>query len=373
MTQTARTTPRRLEDLHRHFRAARGRARDEKWAQAAATALILDDVAEPAVVARLEQLLDTLRASDEPIEELYGPAQHWAEEQLPRLREQGEVTPEIARPRSLREAAVITLVGTAAFSMIFLVVGLLDGAEAISMLPLAAPLGLALAITLLQAVFAAVLRRRSFLVAVGVTVVALGALSTAAGWDLVTLADQATRSLSVWWHLPIAGLAGLLAWGFDHVPDRAAWGRRRATPPATSSPGSAAQAAPLDDHQWLDEAAAALRLRGDISDRRVRRVLAEARAHAEDVGSSLVEEFGSPQTYARRHGPQAGVRPRHRAWWMAGIALVATVPLIDEVITHGTIWHPDLLRWAGLVVLAALATGMAWRASRRERRVTRPA
>lgn len=369
MTQTAHTTPRRLEELYRSFRAARGRARDEKWAQAAATALILDDVAEPAVVARLEQLLGTLRASDEPIEELYGPAQHWAEEQLPRLREQGEVTPEIARPRSLREAAVITLVGAAAFSMIFLVVGLLDGAGAISMLPLATPLGLALAITLLQAVFAAVLRRRSFLVAVGVTVVALGALSTAAGWGLVTLADQATRSLSVWWHLPIAGLAGLLAWGLDRVSDRAAWARRRATPPATSSPGSAAQAAPLDDHQWLDEAAAALRLRGDISDRRVRRVLAEARAHAEDVSSSLAEEFGSPQTYARRHGPQAGVRARRRAWWLAGVAVVTMYPLIDEMATEGLSWRADLMWRTALVIFLAAAAGMAWRASRRERRV----
>lgn len=371
MSQTARTTPRRLEDLHRRFRTARGRARDEKWAQAAATTLVLDDVAEAAVVTRLEQLLGTLRASDEPIEELYGPARHWAEEQLPRLREQGGVTPEIARPRSLREAVVLTLLGTAVFSVLLLVVVLLDGTATTTAVPLTTPIILALAITLLQALFAAVLRRRPFVVAVGVTVVTLGVLSTATGWGLVTLGDQATRSLSVWWHLPIAGVAGLFAWGLDRLEDRAAGESRRATRPATSSPGSAAQAAPLDDHQWLDEAAAALRLRGDISDRRIRRLLAEARIHADDADASLDEEFGSPQDYARRHRPQAGVRVRRRAWWMAGIALAATVPLVDEVVRHGTIWHPDLLWRAGLVALAALAAGMAWRASRCERRATR--
>ncbi|WP_010524767.1 hypothetical protein [Nesterenkonia sp. F] len=368
MMQTERTSPRQLEDLHRRFRSARGLARDEKWAQAAATVLILDDVAESAVVDQLEQLLGTLRASEEPIEELYGPARRWAEEQLPRLREEGTVTPEIARPRNFREAAVITLIGTSGFSVLLLVVVLVAGTATISLLPLVTPPTLALAIVLLQALFAAVLRRRPFVVAVGITAVALGALSTAAGWSLVTLADQATRSLSVWWHLPIAGIAGLLAWGLDRATDRATSVRGDATPPE-----SAAADAPLDDDQWLDQAAEALRMRGDISDRRIRRLLAEARTHADDADASLVEEFGSPQDYARRHRPQAGLRARRRAWWMAGVALVATVPLVDDLVTEGISWRADSMMRAALVAFLALAAVLAWRTSRREQQATRTA
>lgn len=372
MTPTARAAPRQLEDLHRRFRAARGSARDEQWAQSAAMALVLDDVPESAAVARLEQLLGTLSASDEPIEEIYGPAQHWAKDQLPRLREQGAVAPEIARPRSLREAAVITLTGISVFSVLLLVVVLIDGGTTTSTVPLATPVALALAIAALQALFAAVLRRRPFLIAAGVTAVALGALSAAAGWGLTALADQVTSTVSIWWHLPVAGVAGLLAWALDRRADRAA-AARRSTRSTTQSPEASGRTAPLDDHQWLDQAAAALRQRGDLSDRHLRRLLADGRAHAEDAESSLVEEFGSPQTYARRQPPQAGIRARRRAWWMAGVALVATVPLVDDLVTEGLSWRAELMWRTALVIFLAAAAGMAWRTSRRERLAARTA
>lgn len=370
MTPTARAAPRQLEDLHRRFRAARGSARDEKWAQSAAMALVLDDVPESAAVARLEQLLETLSASDEPIEELYGPAQHWAKDQLPRLREQGAVAPEIARPRSLREAAELTLTGTSVFSVLLLVVVLIGGGTTTSTVPLATPVALALAIVALQALFAAVLRRRPFIVAVGVTAVTLGALSTAAGWGLTALADQVTSTVSIWWHLPIAGVAEFLAWVLDRRADRSASADQRSAR-STTPPETAGRTTSLDDHQWLDEAAAALRLRGDLSDRRIRRLLAEARAHAEDAGSSLVEEFGSPTRYARRHRPQAGVRARRRAWWMAGVALVAMFPLIDDLLAEGLSWRADSMLRAALVAFLAVAAGLAWRTSRHERRAAR--
>ncbi|MDO5635447.1 MAG: hypothetical protein Q4G34_11355 [Micrococcus sp.] len=117
-----------------------------------------------------------------------------------------------------------------------------------------------------------------------------------------------------------------------------------------------------DDHAWAREIAGLLRVHAGLTDRRVREVVAEARAHAKDSGVRVAEEFGPPASYAARFRTDKNATLRRRAWGFTAIFAVVIVIQVSSAIEDGT------LNWwrVGLIVIMALFTVSAWRDVRRE-------
>ena len=83
------------------------------------------------------------------------------------------------------------------------------------------------------------------------------------------------------------------------------------------------------DVRWSLTLTEILRTRYAMSGARVRDIVAEAHAHAAESGSSVPEEFGTPEDYAARFAPDRARRARLTATLLAVLALLAALPLLD--------------------------------------------
>jgi hypothetical protein len=104
--------------------------------------------------------------------------------------------------------------------------------------------------------------------------------------------------------------------------------------------------------EWIRQLQENLRLRDDLSDRRIRVIVDETRAFAVAAEASLPAEFGTPESYAASFAPNTSFRARREALgWTVGCALVALllVVSIDNA--------QSLFSWQS-VVFAALLVGM---------------
>jgi hypothetical protein len=126
------------------------------------------------------------------------------------------------------------------------------------------------------------------------------------------------------------------------------WSRRH----HRRAPGIDALAA---DRVWALELTEILRTRYAMSGPRVRRIVAEAQAHALESGRPVEAEFGTPTSYAARFAPDLRRRSRLTAAFFAALAALSALPLVDE---------PD---WSSAAVVALLAW-LAWREHRSSRR-----
>jgi len=330
------------------FHTARGVEADEDWAaRATLTMVTTGQVGLTASERTLRPVLDLVRETGEGPEELYGPADQWAREQLRAWAAEGSevLHDEPAQWRDLPQLAAITGAGT---SLLLGLAAVLQGEWAITwtlgwlVLPFVGSLVALGAVTLRERVVAR--HSQASGAAAALAVVAAGS-SALAGVFLLTNPYPVARA-SVLWCLPLAALHAGLAWLFGRL-----------------LPGRPARRGPLDDAAWQAELARILRSRGDTTETQVRHILDEATSHALQAGTTLHAEFGAPAAYAAQVAPRPLVRARRSALYRVGMFALWLWLCWDLVVGADT-WPARLFWWTGLAALGLSAASTLWRYAR---------
>lgn len=344
-----------LTDLADRFADARGVPADAEWARLAAARLVLEGVRVELARRALDDALEQVAESGEGPEELYGAPLTWVRGQREQWREDGVPVSEAPGVTPARELVLGTLVGAASIAVLLFLVRVLgwQWRESYTWPLLLAPVLLAGAGQVVRAVHEHALRagsqRTAVLAALGaLLVLAVGIAAFFLGTRDALVVEASTLGLlvSAAVHATLAIVVGRL------------WPERDA-PPVGGDDG--------DDDTWFGELAAALRQRGDMTDRRVRQVLAETRAHAAESGVPVAEEFGPAAGYAARFPADEPVAARRRAWFTTAVAVVPAGFLVAYVVEEGWRWgtpHLSTLLW--LLLAGGLAVS-AWRRVLRSR------
>lgn len=136
--------------------------------------------------------------------------------------------------------------------------------------------------------------------------------------------------------------------GFGTSFGLAAWSRRHRRP---SLPADAPA-----DLRWSVELTEILRSRYAMSGPRVRRIVAEADAHALEAGRPVEAEFGTPTSYAARFAPDLRRRSRLTVAFFAALAGTVVVQMVGGI------------HWTHVVMLVGFAW-LGWREHRTHRRL----
>ncbi len=103
----------------------------------------------------------------------------------------------------------------------------------------------------------------------------------------------------------------------------AVWSRRHRPPRRTAAPDAPAEV------RWSVELTEILRTRYAMSAARVRDLVAEAHLHAAESGTTVQEEFGTPEEYAARFAPDRARRSRLTLAVLAGLLVLSGAFLVD--------------------------------------------
>lgn len=324
---------------------ARGAEEDQDWALTAGGRLLMEEVLERRIVEALDEVAEQVAAAQEPAQELFGDPMTWARGQKAAWREQG-VALKAPPTTSPRDFAVETLIIASFYAGLFLLYELItwSWADPLRLSFLLAPLALALTSRTIAAVHTAVTAARSHTAGVLAAVAAaLPGIALTVG--VFALGNPVT--------LPGTAMLGFL--GAVVAYALLAWATALAWPARP-----ARTAAPHDDASWYDALGAALRSRGDLTDSRVKEILAEARSHAQEAATSPAEEFGAAEAYAQRFPPNRAVAARRRAWLMTGVAGLALLTGVLSLV-NGQL-RPWAVLWLLLVVVIA---ALEWRRARK--------
>ena len=338
------------------FRAVRGCPEDEEWASTAWLALVMrGQVSAVAAERALGEVLDLVRATGDGPADLYGPPEEWAQERLQEWAAQGSdvIRDEPARWRDLPEIAAITATGV---TLLMLLVCALEAEWTVDwtlawvLLPFLGSGAMLAAVTTWEHVVS----RHSL--AVGIAAaggVVLGAAGALAGLFALTDAHPLAHA-SLLWHVPLAAAYAALAWLLGRlVPD--------------AEPNPTSRAARLPDEAWTRELARILRTRGDTTETQVRRLVEEARAHAESTGASLAQEFGSPAAYAAQVSPRPLVRARRSVAYHLGMLALWLWVGGDLLFDGSTSTLMRVIAWLAVVCLGLAAAQACWRYARHAR------
>lgn len=112
-----------------------------------------------------------------------------------------------------------------------------------------------------------------------------------------------------------------------------------------------------NDEQWLRELGETLRARGDMSDRKVRRIEADARTFVADSGNTLSEEFVTPTAYAHRFGSSATRHARTVAYNTGMVALVGVLSLFTHTPIGTSSTFSTVLM--GMAIIAVIQLGVS--------------
>lgn len=328
-------------------------AGDDSWASRAAMTLLLDGVAADRVVEALDEVAVQVAASGESPRELFGDPDAWAAGRRSAWREDGVGHLERPRTRWI-DALGETLIIATMYSGLFLLYLLLTWSwgKSLSLSMLLAPVALAIVSRSVHGAFTTVRARRSH--AVGVLAAALTLmLGVVLTVGMFALTNDVTAGGSAM--LGMLGMgAGSAVLGAVVVMlalDRSA---------RTVRPLRPADVTLRDEAEWSVALGAALRERGDMTDARVREIVAEAQAHARDAGISPDIEFGAPRAYADRFRGSSAVSGRRSAWLSTGLVLLVLVYNVATVLDGDpSVWG---IVWLLLVMAFAAAQ---WRAVRR--------
>lgn len=331
-----------LSRLHDDFARARGVDLDGTWATGVSWRLLRRDVAPRQVADALEEALALVRDTGESPEDLYGTSQEHADALHRRWVEEGRLHLRDDGGMAWTDVPAWSLGGAAATSLALMTAFLLDGVSELRWTPahLLLPLGISTATVAALALWGTLLRTRRR----AVTLAATAATVALAATGIAVLAEWSTThpigTASTWAYVPLAAAFAALA---------ALASRWAATRPAPSDPRDS-DLGELGD--WSADVAEILRTRHTLPERRVRRIVADATAHAAEVGHPVEDEFGTAEDYAARFAPDTRRRLRLEAVIWVVLGLSTAVWLLDEV---------DLVR----VVVAASALVIAWRTWRR--------
>lgn len=354
-----------LHRVRREFLAARGVDDDPRWAESALVTMVFADVQIDVAEEALIDAAALVQQSQESPEQLYGPPDRWAGETVESLRESGIAVFEDPMPPDLR-GSVLTVLGVAAgLSALFVasdVLSLLLGTGPDKGLTLGlavAPLLLSAAIIILWRVYTEASRRFSFpaVVALSVLVLAICAGGTAA---VIMPLGQTEPVAGRGWMVALVPLYGLIAALLARV-----WPKPSAAPQPLTVP-EVLEGGAVEDEQWLRRARAALRERGDLPEKRISAALREAQEHAADHGTRLLEEFSSPEEYARSLPRDPRVTPRRMTVLYGALALCwLAAGVLGAAEQH---WEPswDQGMYAVLVLISlwlAWTHARSWRAA----------
>ena len=333
-------TPQTLDQVAGYFRHARGQQSDEDWARSVAARLVLDDVRAPLIREALFELVPVLEDAQEPAETLFGDATAWAKEQQANWRSDGVPAGAPSSPRSVREFVRGTLVGAAIATPVFTFLRMfaegwtLDFTVSLVFFPLilaAGVLGFMVSWNWLN-------RRWARGPAIALNALALIGFSTAVA-ILLGLTDELLWRGSGLWMLAVTACYALLAVVIGWI-----W-----PAPDPAVPGDPDEPGPVveDDDTWKRHLAASLRERGDITESRLKAIIADAESHSAQSQRSLPEEFGSPSSYAARFATDESVRARRAAWATTALTVAPLVVAALYLFDDG--WH-----WQGRFVLLAV-------------------
>lgn len=348
-------SPSAVDRAERALMAARGEPADARWGTAAGGRLLLDGVDEPHLLSSLEDVAEQVRRSGEGPGDLFGDPLAWAHEQQERWLDDGvDAVPEdpLETPR---QVVIGGLVAGAVLAVLLAVVHAVSpGRAVLGWSGLALPVALGVAVMATNAAYRRLIRARSQVAAMLVVGAGVAVVSTGLALVLVEVAPRPTDGVSAWWLLAVAGACAGLAAVLDHLPQRSGTGPGTLAMPSDAS---------TDDDRWCHELAVALRERDGFPDRRVARLVAEARAHGTDSGRPLVEEFGPARLHARRYPPDPRVADRRGTVAWALLAVIPLLRLVDHVREDG--WGlatgPALLAlWAGAALVLAAFHGRRW-------------
>lgn len=336
------------------------------WADRAVLVLALQGVSAERADAAMSSAADLLADTGGDAEDVFGPADDWARDQMSRWEADG-IDPLTTEATAPARTYIPWGFGIAAvLSSFFLVVEAFspDRGGPLAAGLLAAPTALAFAVLTVLLIWDRMLRRAGF------TTALVAASGATFGWSLLIAAlffgtnhlEVGTRT--VWTWLAVAGANVLLA-GLSHV----------LFTPGGHTAGTGARrdevAEPIGDDVWLARAAGALRATAYLPEHTVRERLLEAESFASESGSSLQAEFGDPETYAR--SVSTSTAPGRRARLnsrmekvVTALALGLLVLLAVADLADGGSPHPaTVVALTGLVVIAGLSLLKARRSPRR--------
>jgi hypothetical protein len=363
-----------LARVHDALFAARHQETDVDWADRAFVHMGFADVRLDQAELLLTEAADTVRDAQESPQDLFGDPTDWADQRIRDMRESGLDVFEDALLMGPREAIIASFGLAAGMSALFFLSQLLDlvlGTET-GPSPLTpgfalAPLLISGAIILLITVFKRATPRHPFPVAIGLCAVVLVLCGAGIASIIMPLGQSDLRAGWLWSTLLVPAYAAL-AWVISKL-----WPAPAASGPAPLTAQQILDSAEIDDDVWLQRARAALRHRGDLTDARIDADLAEARAHAADSGSGLLQEFGSPEGYAQTLPADRLTVPRRLTLFYAVLALAwAVLALVNAADAHWSLtWSigpPAILT----VVFAIQALRGARRWRRAAQRSARP-
>ncbi|WP_147916703.1 hypothetical protein [Ruania zhangjianzhongii] len=342
-------TPQTLDDVAGYFRHARGEQADEDWARAAAARLVLDDVREPLIREALFEVVPVLEDAQEPAETLFGDAIGWAKERQADWRSDGVPASAPSGPRSVRAFVHGTFFGAAAATPAFALLRMFADGWTLdfTLILVIFPLLLSVGVLGFLALWNWLVRRRARGTAIAVTALALIGFSAAVAGGFALSHEEVLWRGSGFWLFAVAAGYGLLAAGTRWI-----WPE---LPP------------PDPDHQvegdlaWKRLLAASLRERGDITEGRLKVIIADAERHSAQSQRSLAEEFGSPASYAARFAPDVAVRARRTAWGWTAVAIAPIAVFVLYGLEDGWHWQARFLALGLWFAGAAVAAATSWR------------
>ena len=354
-----------LDRVRRAFLAARGVEDDPRWAESALVTMVFADVQIDVAEETLVDAAALVQHSQESPEQLYGPPDRWASETAQSLRDSGLAAFEDPLPRGLR-GSVLTVFGVAAglsalfvvHDLLSLLVGIRSG-QGLTLGLAVAPLLLSTTIIILWRVYTGASRRLAFPAVVALSVLVLAACAGATAAVIMPL-GQTEPVAGRGWMVALVPLYGLIAVLLARL-----WPAPSSAPQPLTVPEVLAGGA-VDDEQWLRRARGALRERGDLPEKRISAALREARDHAADHGTRLLEEFSSPEEYARSLPRDPRVKPRRMTLLYGALALCWLVTGVLNVAEER--WEPswDQSPFAALVLISLWLAGTharSWRAA----------
>lgn len=345
------------------FRVARGEESDARWAETALVSLVFADVDIDLAETLVGELAEQVAASGRAAEELFGEPREWARDLVAELTATGVDAFSDPLRLGVRDVVVFALGAATGLAVLLLVVtvgGRLLGGDPVQVgAPhIVAPLLLGTLVIALIAAYGNLRGRWRFPVLA--TVLAAGVVGGSTAAALVFQAVQRFSWEGSWpWSLVI-----ILGYASATATVATLW-----RPPTKAPLTSDDVDSRVDDATWLQRLRTAGRSRGDLTDARIDDAVAVARTHGVDTGANLVDEFGSPEGYARSLPSDPVVIPRRRALVYAVAALGWLSLGLGQVLSRGGAQPADLT-YAALVLLCGLS---AWQDVRRARSARRAA
>ena len=343
-----------LAKLIKEFHAARGQEDDVDWVRTAAGRLMLDGVKVSAAKKAFTELLPVLNDAQEPAEELFGDPKVWAKEQQEHWQQSGTPAQDRYQLYSFKRLTQTICFSASLLSVVVTIVALIDDGWTTKLswamfgLPLfftTIPVGLAQFWNLAVRKFTRLMAMLWTAMILAVSVITLA--------GLIIALQGSPGTASVLWYLAPVPMYALFYYLIEKLAKR-----NYLAPRSTSSKTEVAT-----HEEWISQLQENLRLRDDLSDRRIRVIIEDTRAFAVDAKASLPAEFGTPESYAASFAPNTSFRARREALgWTVGSVLIALLLLVS-IDNAQSLFSWQSVVFAALLVGAICYAVQGWRRS----------